>query len=277
MARTTTMSAQAKFPFELFDVVIDFLHDDLKTLRACSLVSREWVASSRFHIFRSVTLHHRTRKGSFSTDCRRLFDIVSNSARISSFVKHLEAYGSLPTGVDPEPCLPSLLRILTSLRTLHILPAPTPNSTVVLNSAVVESIRSVVSTSLEELKVHACAFPYATDVLRILHSCRYLKALHLLDISFQFDLTGITEDEQWITQRKAECGVSLDVLSLDSATIAGFFIHPLSPIDISSVRELRLKIHPDFMGAELIEAACSIERLEVDMITDGKRFLRSRF
>ena len=274
------MSAQAKFPLELFDVVIDFLHDDLKTLRACSLVSREWVASSRLHIFRSVTLYHRTRKGTSSTDCRRLFDIVSNSARISSFVKHLQAHGGLPIGVNPEPCLPSLLRILTSLQTLHIFPASTRNSTVALNSAAVESIRSVVSTSLEGLKVHACAFPYATDVLRILHSCRHLKALHLLDISFQFDLTGVTEffaDEEWITQRKAEGGVSLDILSLDSAIIAVFFIHPLSPIDISSVRELRLKIHPDFMGAELIEAACSIERLEVDMITDGKRLLFPSF
>jgi hypothetical protein len=31
------------------------------------------------------------------------------------------------------------------------------------------------------------------------------------------------------------------------------------------------------MGAELIEAAYSIERLEVDLITDGKRFLVPRF
>ena len=276
------MSTQAKFPSELFDVVIDFLHNDLKTLRACSLVSRAWVASSRLHIFRNVTIHHCTRKGTSSSDCHRLFDIVSNSAGISSFVKHLQTHGDLATGhgVDPEPCFPPLLRILASLRTLHILPAPTQNSTVVVTNAAVESIKSVVSMSLEELEVRACTLPYATDVLRILHSCRHLKALHLLDISFQSDPTCITEffaDEQWITRRKAEGSVSLDILSLDSATIAGFFNHPLSPINISSVRGLRLKIHPDFMGAELLEAACSIERLEIDMIINGsKHFLLPR-
>jgi hypothetical protein len=57
--------------------------------------------------------------------------------------------------------------------------------------------------------------------------------------------------------------------SLDSAIIAESLIHPLSPIDISSVRELRVKIHPEFSGVELIEATSSIERLEVDLITDG--------
>lgn len=265
------MSLQSRFPLELFDIIIDFLHDDIITLRACSLVSREWVASSRLHLLRSVNLHHRTRKGTSITDCHRLYDLISTSPELSSFVKHLQAHGGLPIGVFPEPCLPSILTVLTSLRTLYILPAPTLNTTVIMNNVAVESIRSVVSRSLEELRIHTCIFPYAADVVRILHSSPHLKALHLLNIRFRFEPTTVSSifSDEW---KKVEGGAKLNVISLDSAIIAESLVHPLSPIDISSVQELRLKIHPEFTGVELIEAASSINRLEVDLLTDGKCF-----
>lgn len=270
------MSLQAKFPPELFDNIIDFLHDDITTLRVCSLVSREWVASSRLHIFRNVNLHHRTRKGTSFTDCHRLYEVISTSPGLASFVKHVEAHGGLPIGVFPEPCLPSLLRVLTSLRTLHILPTQRMNTTVIMNNMAVASIRSTVSTSLEELKIHACIFPYAADVLRILHSCPRLKVLYLLNIRFRFEPTTVEalfSDHEWNAQRTAEGSAVLDIISLDSAIIAESFLHPLSPIDISGVRELRLKIHPEFTGIELIKAAFSVERLEVDLLTDRESVL----
>ncbi|KAJ7248466.1 hypothetical protein C8J57DRAFT_1522434 [Mycena rebaudengoi] len=39
------------FPQELIDLVLDFTHDDKPTLMACSLVSRTWTTSSRYHMF----------------------------------------------------------------------------------------------------------------------------------------------------------------------------------------------------------------------------------
>ena len=39
-----------KFPLELVDRIIDYLHNH-PTLRECSLVSKSWVPSSRFHLF----------------------------------------------------------------------------------------------------------------------------------------------------------------------------------------------------------------------------------
>lgn len=46
-------------PQELTDMAIDFLHDDPKSLRACSLVCRDWVSPSHFHLFHKV--HVRTK------------------------------------------------------------------------------------------------------------------------------------------------------------------------------------------------------------------------
>lgn len=50
-------------PQELVDVIIDFNHNDQKTLACCSLVCRGWIPSSRRHLF-SSNFHsfHRTQQ-----------------------------------------------------------------------------------------------------------------------------------------------------------------------------------------------------------------------
>ena len=47
-----------KLPQELTDHIIDFLHDDLETLRQVSLVSRAWVESSRLHLFETFQIRY---------------------------------------------------------------------------------------------------------------------------------------------------------------------------------------------------------------------------
>ncbi|KAJ7652082.1 hypothetical protein DFH06DRAFT_1206724 [Mycena polygramma] len=44
------------FPLEIVELVIDHLFDDRENLKTCSLVSFQWVPSSRLHLFRTVTL-----------------------------------------------------------------------------------------------------------------------------------------------------------------------------------------------------------------------------
>jgi len=45
-----------QLPRELVDMIIDFLHDDKSSLHSCCLVTRSWLASSRYHLFYSVTI-----------------------------------------------------------------------------------------------------------------------------------------------------------------------------------------------------------------------------
>ncbi|KAJ7599675.1 hypothetical protein C8J56DRAFT_846422 [Mycena floridula] len=45
---------EEKFPQEIIDTIIDFWHDDPPLLAICSLVSRKWLPSSRFHIYKAV-------------------------------------------------------------------------------------------------------------------------------------------------------------------------------------------------------------------------------
>jgi hypothetical protein len=50
-------------PPEIVDFIIDYV-DNLRTLKACSLVAKSWVARSRVHLFRDVVLfsHRRWQK-----------------------------------------------------------------------------------------------------------------------------------------------------------------------------------------------------------------------
>ncbi|KAJ7670102.1 hypothetical protein DFH06DRAFT_160987 [Mycena polygramma] len=45
-----------RVPSETSDIIIDYLHDDVPTLRQCSLVCTEWLPAARFHIFSVVHL-----------------------------------------------------------------------------------------------------------------------------------------------------------------------------------------------------------------------------
>jgi len=61
---TTTQTSSAwllvyhmtELPNEIQDRILDFLHDSKPTLRACALVCRAWVPTSRYHIFSDITL-----------------------------------------------------------------------------------------------------------------------------------------------------------------------------------------------------------------------------
>lgn len=46
------------FPQELIDYIVDLLHDDLESLKSCSLASHLFVSSTRVHLFNSVCRPH---------------------------------------------------------------------------------------------------------------------------------------------------------------------------------------------------------------------------
>ncbi|KAJ6585693.1 hypothetical protein B0H19DRAFT_854687, partial [Mycena capillaripes] len=65
-------------PPELTDRIIDFLWDSQLDLRACSMVCRQWLPSSRHHLFESITV--RPDIG-FFTLLQSPSNVVPNHAR----------------------------------------------------------------------------------------------------------------------------------------------------------------------------------------------------
>jgi hypothetical protein len=72
-------------PFEITDMIIDHLHGDKPTLAVCGLTCKEWLSSSRYHLFSKVVLNAAGSKhiSSFS----ELLAVTSNS--VASAVRHL--------------------------------------------------------------------------------------------------------------------------------------------------------------------------------------------
>ncbi|KZT74615.1 hypothetical protein DAEQUDRAFT_660381, partial [Daedalea quercina L-15889] len=76
--------SQPVVPPELCDVVIDYLHDDPRTLAVCALVCRTWVPSSRMHQFHTVILHRIPAwRG------QKLLLISDPSSTVLPYVRHL--------------------------------------------------------------------------------------------------------------------------------------------------------------------------------------------
>ncbi|KAI1791714.1 hypothetical protein LXA43DRAFT_920061 [Ganoderma leucocontextum] len=93
------MSPCIRLPPELCDQTIDHLWDDLDALRACSLTCKDWLPSSRYHLFRNVRLRH-------SDDVTRFRALIKSNPSIAPCVRKLslsaEYDRSAPDGVTPE-------------------------------------------------------------------------------------------------------------------------------------------------------------------------------
>ncbi len=94
-------------PSELWDIIIDFLHDDKRAMRRCSLVCKAWISSSRLHLFHAVSLRKRT--------LAKLPPFLQSNAGISSNINTLSIHRQLSLKL----CL--LRGILYFLPTLRIL------------------------------------------------------------------------------------------------------------------------------------------------------------
>ena len=76
------MSPHIRLPPELWDQAIDHLWNDPDTLRACSLTCKDWLPSSRYHLFRNVRLRH-------SDDVTRFRALLDSNPTIAPCVRKL--------------------------------------------------------------------------------------------------------------------------------------------------------------------------------------------
>ena len=71
-------------PNEIQDYILDFIHDSKPALSTCALVCKSWVATSRYHLFREITLD----QGNADDVVERLKD---PNCTIRQYIQYLEA------------------------------------------------------------------------------------------------------------------------------------------------------------------------------------------
>ncbi|KAI0752917.1 hypothetical protein C8Q80DRAFT_1267382 [Daedaleopsis nitida] len=81
-SRTARPQPESRLPPELLDQIIDNLHNDKDSLRACSLVCRSLVSSARFHLFRTILIRDDNYK-------RMVSLFVDTAPGLALFVRNL--------------------------------------------------------------------------------------------------------------------------------------------------------------------------------------------
>ncbi|TFY64970.1 hypothetical protein EVJ58_g2276 [Rhodofomes roseus] len=74
------MHVASVLPPELFDESIDHLWDDPKSLAACALTCRDWIGTSRLHLFRTVRIQN-------ASQCARFEALLQSTPAIARCVR----------------------------------------------------------------------------------------------------------------------------------------------------------------------------------------------
>jgi len=120
-SRAESRGSTLHIPLELVDFIIDYLHDDKPALATCSLVSREWRPSTRYHLFQSIRISGDAIFGGYDTFLRFLDETPS----IRSYIRSLCLSGVWKNkNASGERCLIGpyvLVSVLDRLTALHTL------------------------------------------------------------------------------------------------------------------------------------------------------------
>ncbi|PBK82233.1 hypothetical protein ARMGADRAFT_1171076 [Armillaria gallica] len=114
-------------PQELIDYILDFLHDDIPTLRTCSLVSHSFLPCTRYHIYSSVTIVHvdeldlfRERYAGQLYRSQNLAALLEHSSCVAPLITRL-GMRSMAESMMEDAIDTSLVSIISSLHNLsHI-------------------------------------------------------------------------------------------------------------------------------------------------------------
>jgi hypothetical protein len=108
-----SLTKPKKLSPEILDIVVDFLRNDVKSLKSCSLTCHSLLASSRSRLFRVVHLHVK--------NCQKFLRILETSPGIGPYVRELHITATQresPPWIDKY--LPAIAEKLPYVLVLHI-------------------------------------------------------------------------------------------------------------------------------------------------------------
>ena len=223
---------------ELYDYIIDFLHDDHGALRVCSLVCRSWLPASRSHLFYHLALDYG--------DPRRIFAAICSSPHIASYINTLSVQDSYRQGwIHGDILFPLLLKKFTQLRELKF-NLPVPGAKTLWSTTAFMSICDAMSSmALQSFTLRQFTFNSPRDFLRIVKACRQVHTLQLdsVEISTTTHLAGSALEDLFKKFSTSLHGKQAEIkrLSLRSASlpvIIPILLHPRSPLSFSTTTSL---------------------------------------
>ena len=162
-------------PGEDVDVIIDHLHDDVPSLKACALVCHSWLPSSRYHLFYKRTINDR-RKAQDTP----LF--LSVNPALAAYIRHLDIKRGHSYFIS-FPELEALLRALPSIRVLSLKDVTLSGPQPAVNTHEEDAMPSrALVGPLEDLEIEASNIVYHDFALlfRLLALFAYITRVQLI-------------------------------------------------------------------------------------------------
>ena len=101
-------------PSDIVHDVLDYLRDDVNTLKACAIVSQSFLPLSRKHLFFAIHIDH------FHLS-RRLYDLLRQKPEIAEYIRELYFDDIVGRGMQAWQCLVTDQATCRMLPTLHCL------------------------------------------------------------------------------------------------------------------------------------------------------------
>ena len=168
-------------PPEIVDRIIDYIHDDPKTLMVCSLVARDWIPSAYFHLFAKLSLFT-------PDDCVRLTELLNFSPSPLHYCQELttglmDDFRKSPHPLGSMAFVQPLLKLFkqmdpfTSLHTLHIRGIPCPTVDFI-------ELLMVISQKIATVNITWCSFRSHHDLWKILRLFPNLQNVHASKLGY---------------------------------------------------------------------------------------------
>lgn len=209
-----------QIPPEVIDYIVDFLHDDYKTLANCSLTCRSWLPRARYHKFSSMRVTHDTRD--------KYLKLLHTCPDVWPYIQRLrlDAFGSRTPWTEW-----GIVALTNHLPNLHSL---TLKGFSILTTLPLESV-----AHLRELMFHSCYFTSLDTLLSTLVSISSLQMLSLQGLAFERELVPSDAHTRRHTPSYRLTGLDLHMASARTYTImdallAGSFYEQIEILCITS-------------------------------------------
>jgi len=185
----TKLSTAFVLPAEITDIVVDHLYNDPTTLFALSLVSRQWLWCSRYHLFYSIRL--RSKEENYSEYLEKFTAFVKERPDVATRIREV-TLGRKPLPSNSQPVIRLtwilyFIPLLPSLRTLIIHSSELHSSEILTASLPPRPIlrKLVLSRTWADLETY-CHFLSCIQIqhsLELLHATMIQHPLELLHVA----------------------------------------------------------------------------------------------
>jgi hypothetical protein len=175
---------------ETVDIIIDQLHNDKLSLRACGLTCKQWLPSSRYHLFSEVFI-----SPSNVDKFRKLLE--TTGCNIASIVRHLtlsefSGYICWHEGIDISAANENLRSVSGLLREVTFLRVVRSEG---LDSDILSSWTSVRELEMVDMNVSGM-----DDAFKLVHNIPELQTLSMEDISWDSSVLTSRGHTRWALQ-----------------------------------------------------------------------------